>query len=232
VPKLGKRRWDSGAEDAPARDQPEAAASAGGQEDADLVFRQAVLERLQLIEQQSSDYHRRSTHRESVIDRLHAENEELRDNARRSVFEPVAADLIRLYDSLGSESERLTRAGADPAVTKLMMSFTQDIELMLDRCGFELVGAVAGDPFVVGEHAVAAVTDTEDESLHNTVARVVSAGLRDRQSGQVRRPLKAKVYRFNGPPEPGPPEHGSGVEPTSPETSDQAVPGSDLGERA
>jgi molecular chaperone GrpE (heat shock protein) len=207
-----------------------AAASAGDHEDADLIFQQEILERLQLLEQQSSDYHRRSAHRESVIDRLNTENEELRDNARRSVFEPVAADLIRLYDSLASESERLTRTGVDPAVTKLMMSFTQDIELILDRCGFEPFGAIPGDPFVVGEHAVAGVTDTQDESLSNTVARVVSAGLRDRESGQVRRPLKAQVYRFAGPLEPGLPEPGTEVDPTTPESSEQGVPGSDLGE--
>lgn len=211
MPKFGKRKLDTGPEDAAAWEQPAAVASAGDQEDKDLIFQQEVLERLRLLKQQSSDYHRRSTYRESVIDRLNAENEELRDKARRSVFEPVAADLIRLYDSLGSESERLTRAGADPAITKLMMSFSQDIELILDRCGFEPFGAMAGDPFVVGEHAVAAVTDTEDESLSNTVARVVSAGLRDRESGQVRRPLKAQVYRFAGPPEPC-----TEVDPTTP----------------
>jgi molecular chaperone GrpE (heat shock protein) len=221
---------DAGAEDAAAEQQPVAVASAVDQEDASLIFQQEILKRLQLIEQQSSDYHRRSAHRESVIDRLHAENEELRDNSRRAVFEPVAADLIRLYDHLASELERLARASADPAITKLMMSFTQDIELMLDRCGFELFTAVAGDPFVVGEHAVAAVTETEDESLNKTVARVVSAGLRDRESGKIRRPLKAQVYRFAGPPEPGPPEHCSEVDPTTPGSSEQAVPGSDLGE--
>src|SRR5262245_53066507 len=69
---------------------------------------QEIIARLDLIEQQVTEYHRRSAHRESVIDHLHAENQELRDNARRSVFEPVAADLVRLYDSLGKEAGRLT----------------------------------------------------------------------------------------------------------------------------
>jgi molecular chaperone GrpE len=227
MPKLGKRRLDASAAGAAAEEQPEAAPDAAGREDPGLIFRQTVLERLQLIEQQSGDYHRRAAHREGVIDRLHAENEELRDNARRSVFEPVASDLLRLYDSLAGECERLAQAGADPAITKLLMSFTQDIELVLDRCGFELFSAAAGDPFAVGEHAVARVTETPDESLNNTVVRAVSAGLRDRDSGQVRRPVKAQVYRFAGPPEASPPQHGPEVDATTRASTDQPLPGTD-----
>jgi hypothetical protein len=148
-----------------------------------------------LIEQQAGEYHRRSAHAESVIDRLHAENQELRDNARSSVFEQVAADLVRLYDSLSQQAERLAGPEAVPAVAKLMMSLAEDVELILDRCGFEPVAATAGDPFVVGEHAAAAVDITDDESLNNTVARVVATGLRDKATGLVKRPLKARVYR-------------------------------------
>jgi molecular chaperone GrpE (heat shock protein) len=172
---------------------------------------QEIIERLELIEQQAGEYQRRSAHAESVIDRLHAENQELRDNARSSVFEPVAADLIRLYDSLSQEADRLAGAEAAPAVAKLMMSFADDVELTLDRCGFEPVGAAAGDPFIVGQHAAVGVDATDDESLNNTVARVVATGLRDKATGVVRRPLKARVYRTSG-------------------SKGQDIPGSDQGE--
>lgn len=164
---------------------------------------QEIIERLELIEQQAGEYHRRSAHAEGVIDRLHAENQELRDNARSSVFAPVAADLIRLYDGLSQEADRLAGAEAVPADAKLMMSFAEDVELILDRCGFEPVGAVPGDPFVVGQHAAVAVDITDDESLNNTVARVVATGLRDKATGMVRRPLKARVYRSKGQKIPG-----------------------------
>jgi molecular chaperone GrpE len=164
---------------------------------------QEIVERLELIEQQAGEYHRRSAHAEGVIDRLHAENQELRDNARSSVFAPVAADLIRLYDGLSQEADRLGGAEPVPAVAKLMMSFAEDIELILDRCGFEPVSAAAGDPFTVGQHAAVAVDITDDESLNNTVARVVATGLRDKATGVVRRPLKARVYRSKGLQIPG-----------------------------
>lgn len=189
-----------------------AEAQAGTSRDTQLE----IIARLDLIEQRATEYHRRSAHRESVIDHLHAENQELRDNARRSVFEPVAADLVRLYDSLGREADRLTRTGPDPAIAKLILSFAEDVELVLDRCGFEPVTAAAGDPFVVGEHAVVAVDSTDDLSLNNTVARVVATGLRDKATGQVRRPLKVRVHRVADSAD-------------SPDSNGQEIPGGDQG---
>jgi hypothetical protein len=55
---------------------------------------------------------------------------------------------------------------------------------------------------MVGEHAVSSVTDTTYQGLDGTVARVIAAGMRDRTTGKVRRPLNAQVYRFAGQPEP------------------------------
>jgi len=161
-----------------------------------------VAERLHLIEQQSSEFHRRSAHRESVIDRLHEENRELESAVNRSVLEPVAADLLRLYDALRREAARLSGEAPDPAFPGLLRRFAEDVELILDRCGFEPVTAAAGDPLMVGEHAVSSVTGTTDQGLDGTVAQVIATGMRDRATGKVRRPLKAQVYRFAGQPEP------------------------------
>jgi molecular chaperone GrpE len=159
-----------------------------------------MAERLRLIEQQASEFHRRSAHRESVIDRLHAENRELEGAVSRAAFEPVAADLLRLYDALCQESARLSGAAPDPAA--LLRRFAEDVELILDRCGFEPVTAAVGDPLLIGEHAVSSVTGTNEQELDGTVAQVIATGLRDQATGKVRRPLKAQVYRFAARPEP------------------------------
>jgi molecular chaperone GrpE len=167
-----------------------------------------LAERLRLIEQQAGEFHRRSAHRESVIDRLHAENRELEGAVSRSMFEPVAADLLRLYDALGQEAARLSDAAPDPAGARLLRRFAEDVELILDRCGFEPVTAAAGDRLMVGEHAVSSVADTTDQELDGTVAQVIATGLRDRATGKVRRPLKAQVYRFAGQSESADPDRG------------------------
>jgi molecular chaperone GrpE len=161
-----------------------------------------MAERLRLIEQQAGEFHRRSAHRESVIDRLHAENRELEGEVSRSALEPVAVDLLRLYDALSREAARLSGAASDPVVPVLLRQFAEDVELILDRCGFEPVTANVGDRLIVGEHAVSSVADTIDQGLDGTVAQVISTGMRDQATGRVRRPLKAQVYRFAGQPEP------------------------------
>lgn len=126
----------------------------------------------------------------------------MEDAASRSMLEPIAADLLRLYDALCRDAARLSSAASDPAAPDLLRRFAEDVELILDRCGFEPVTAAAGDPLVIGEHAVSSVADTNDQGLDGTVARVIAIGMRDRATGRVRRPLKAQVYRFAGQPEP------------------------------
>ena len=80
---------------------------------ADVTMVLAVLAgRFDKVEGQLSEFHRRSAHRESIIDRLHEENQRLRGGIERAVLDPVVADLIRLYDQLSQEARRLEADGA------------------------------------------------------------------------------------------------------------------------
>ena len=54
---------------------------------------------LDQIAKHLAEFHRRAAHRESVIDRLHEENQRLRDGLGRLLLGPVMADLIRLTTS-------------------------------------------------------------------------------------------------------------------------------------
>jgi molecular chaperone GrpE (heat shock protein) len=162
-----------------------------------------IAERLRLLEQQGAEYHLRAAHREAVIDRLHLENQKLRDEARGSVFDPITADLIRLYGGLRRDAERLADAGADPGIAKLMNSYAEDVELILDRCGLEPFTATAGDPFRLGEHSVVDTVETSEQDRENTIAVVMTIGFRERVTGQVKRPVRARFYRTGRPSGPG-----------------------------
>jgi molecular chaperone GrpE (heat shock protein) len=165
--------------------------------------------RFDKVEGQLSEFHRRSAHRESLIDRLHEENQRLRGGISRAVLEPVVADLIRLYDQLSREAHRLGTGGqADP----LLWSFAEDVAQILDRCGYEVFSAEPGDPFLRERHRPLAVVPCDDESRHNTVAEVVAAGFAERGTGRVRRPLHARFHQYSprrdtapDSPETGPP---------------------------
>jgi len=148
--------------------------------------------RFDKVEGQLSEFHRRSAHRESLIDRLHDENQRLRGGIGRVVLEPVVADLIRLYDQLSREAHRL--GGQDE---RLLASFAEDVAQILDRCGYEVFSADPGDPFLRERHRPLAVVPCDDESRHNTVAEVVAAGFVERDTGRVRRPLHARFHQYS-----------------------------------
>jgi molecular chaperone GrpE len=150
--------------------------------------------RFEDVEKQLGEFHRRSAHRESVIDRLHEENQQLRGGLSRMVLEPVIADLIRLYDQLDREVGRLQADGQDG---RLLRSFAEDVLQILDRCGIDVFSAELGDPFKRDRHRALAVVACHDESRHNTVAEVVAAGFTERDTGRIRRPVNALFYQYS-----------------------------------
>lgn len=152
--------------------------------------------RLDRVEVQLAEFNRRAAHREAVIDRLHEENQRLRDGFGRIVLEPVVTDLIRLHDQLDREVRRVQADGQDP---RLLRSFAEDVAQILDRCGIEIFSAEPGDPFERDRHRPLAVVACDDESRHNTVAEVAAAGFLERYTGRVRRPVQVRVHRYSSP---------------------------------
>jgi len=154
----------------------------------------ALAGELAKVEVQLAEFHRRSAHREAVIDRLHEENQRLRAGIGRIILEPVVTDLIRLYDQLDREVRRLAADGQDP---RLLRSFADDIVQILDRCGIEVFSAEPGDLFDRDRHRPLAVVPCDDESQHNTVAEVVAVGFLERETGRIRRPVQARVHQYS-----------------------------------
>ncbi|MGH3378048.1 MAG: nucleotide exchange factor GrpE [Actinoallomurus sp.] len=165
-----------------------------------------MVERLGRVEEQTAEFHRRSAHRETVIDRLHEENQRLRGGVGRAVLQPVVADLIRLYDQLDREARRL---GEGESTGALFLSFADDVSQILDRCGFEVFTAEVGEPFQHDRHRPLAVVPCTDETLHNTVAEAAAVGFAERETGRVRRPAQARFHQYDPQvrlDEPGDPE--------------------------
>ena len=180
----------------------EAPASADGEGPADLA------RRFERVEEQLAAFHRRSAHRESVIDYLHGENQRLQEGMERAVLEPVVTDLIRLHDQIDREVRRLQADGQDH---RLLWSFAEDVLQILDRCGLESFSVAPGDRYDRERHRPLSVLPCDDEDRHNTVAEMITVGFTDRATGKIRRPAQARFYRFTGDqragdPSPGPAE--------------------------
>jgi molecular chaperone GrpE (heat shock protein) len=158
-----------------------------------------VAARLTAIEAAIASFQERSAHREGVIDRLHEERVEHRAGIRRTILDPVTADLIRLFDGLDSEAQRLASAG-ETRLSDLLASFADDAELALERCGLDALRPRPGEPFQKSLHTAGGSVPVDDPAAHNTIAGVLQTGFVDRDSGRVRRPAKARVYRLREPP--------------------------------
>ncbi|HWE36814.1 MAG TPA: nucleotide exchange factor GrpE [Isosphaeraceae bacterium] len=124
--------------------------------------------------------------RERVVDRLHAELQEYKQDLLLKILRPVFVDLIQLHDDIGKMA---ASAGEDAA--GLLVSLQQGVEDILYRQGVE--------PFALDEptfdprrqRAVAAVP-TEDPALNKAIATRHRKGF---QAGdKVIRPEVVSVY--------------------------------------
>jgi molecular chaperone GrpE len=184
-------------------DQPQAASAPVAEEPAEetRALFYDLAERFTKVEEQLADFHRRSAHRELIIDQLHEENQQLRSGISKAILDPVVTDLIRLYDQVDREVRRLRAAGQDG---RLLWSFADDITMILDRCGIEIYSAEPGDPFDRDRHRPLAVVVCPDESRHNTVAEVATAGFAERETGRIRRPVQARFFQYTPARDPAP----------------------------
>jgi molecular chaperone GrpE len=135
---------------------------------------------------------RAETTREKVIDRLHAELQEYKQDLLLNTLRPVFIDLIQLHDDIGKliQSQE-SDEGHATRLSETMRGFQQGIEDILYRQGvepFELDG-VQFDP---RRQRAASTVATDDATLAKTVASRLRKGF---QAGEkLIRPEIVSVY--------------------------------------
>lgn len=145
----------------------------------------------------------RAAHRESVIDRLHAENQTLRRRELEYMLEPVRMGLYRLYDLARREGERWS--GAEPPAAEhagpLLVAIAEEIAEVLARTGVEPFDAAPGEPYDPGRHRPMETSDVTDAALDGAVVRTLNNGFcqgekvvrrADVVVGQLRKPRRTK----------------------------------------
>lgn len=112
--------------------------------------------------------------REKVIDRLHAELQEYKQDLLLSTLRPVFIDLIQLHDDIGKVAvDPSDAADGRPAearrLAEIMEGFMQGIEDILYRQGVEPFHT-EGDTFDPRRQRAVATVPTDDPALNRTVA--------------------------------------------------------------
>ncbi|OLT32644.1 nucleotide exchange factor GrpE [Actinomadura sp. CNU-125] len=169
--------------------------SSDGEEPDDAAFRAEVRDALAGLSARLDREHERAAHRESVIDRLHEENQRLRRGELHAMLEPVRVALYRVHD----QARRL--ATADAGTAGLLDALADDVADALARLGVERFRAEPGQPYDPSRHRPVAVAAV-GPGRHDTVVEARSDGFEE--GGRVLRKAAVSVGRHeaNGAPEP------------------------------
>ncbi|MDX2036226.1 MAG: nucleotide exchange factor GrpE [Isosphaeraceae bacterium] len=141
--------------------------------------------------------------REKVVDRLHAELQEYKNDLLLNTLKPVFIDLIQLHDDIGKivAAHGGTNSTADPAqLIELMRGFQQGIEDILYRQGVEPYQSTE-ESFDPRRQRAFATVANDDPALGKRVAERLRKGF---QAGEkIIRPEIVAVYAVPKPPADG-----------------------------
>lgn len=157
----------------------------------------------QLVSQVSRE-HDRAQAREGVIDRLHEELQRFRAGERRELLRPVVTDLRLLRDDLIGQSAAVPEAMTRDQVATLLTSYADSVALILERCGVVPIRPGLAASFDPRQQQASDLAETSQADLDGTIAKVVSDGYADADTGLPVAPARVVVYRFAASPgEPG-----------------------------
>ena len=132
--------------------------------------------------------------RERVVDRLHAELQEYKQDLLLKVQRPIFVDLIQLHDDIGKMVA--AQDGAEGEVARLldmMSGFQQGIEDILYRQGVEPF-ALEGDAFDPRRQRALSTVPTDDPDRNKRVAARLRKGFQ--ASDKLIRPEMVTVYSY------------------------------------
>ncbi|MEV5409271.1 nucleotide exchange factor GrpE [Thermopolyspora sp. NPDC052614] len=152
--------------------------------------------RLAEMEETMRREHERAAHREKVIDRLHAENQELRHGLLEEALTPVRAGLYRLYDNARRQAARWRQEppSAEHAAS-LLEALADEVAEVLGRAGAERVSVNPGDIYDPVIHRPVRTADVAPEA-DGTVVEVLAdgfAGVTRGAGGAVRERVARKA---------------------------------------
>jgi molecular chaperone GrpE len=156
----------------------------------------ALERRLDGLQSQFDREVRAEATREKVVDRLHAELQEYKQDLLLGVLRPVFVDLIQLHDDIGKMVAAHADSGGDGSVSRLlevMQGYQQAIEDILDRQGV-VPYMQDGDTFDPRRQRAVATVTTEDPVLARTIAARLRRGFRTLAGDRVIRAEIVSVY--------------------------------------
>lgn len=127
--------------------------------------------------------------REKVVDRLHAELQEYKNDLLLKILRPVFIDLVQLHDDMGKMVEAQSESAGE--VSRLLGNYQQGIEDILYRQGVEPF-STADDTFDPRRQRAVQTVATDEPDQNKRVAARLRKGFQ--HGDKVIRPELVSVY--------------------------------------
>ncbi len=176
----------------PVVEPPAASVSDAGAAEAVHALGETLHRRLDALQAIFEREARAEASRERVVDRLHAELQEYKQDLLLKVMRPVFVDLIQLHDDIGKMvATSVPDVGDEARLLEVMRGFQQGIEDILYRQGVEPF-AVEADAFDPRRQRAVSTVAADDPALNKTVATRLRKGFTAGE--KIIRPEVVTVY--------------------------------------
>jgi len=167
---------------------------------------QAVDQMTAVIQQLQADFQAKIQYDQSkdrVIDALHRELQDYREDLAFKILSPLINDVVQLYNDVDAVTAREVGDASGDRVRLQTHDFLSDIESILQRYGFDLYQS---DETIFDRklHRAAGVEATFDRTLDLTIIQRLRRGVR--YGERIIRPESVVVYQYKVPADTPPTE--------------------------
>lgn len=160
-------------------------------EDANLV--RAIAD----VSDQLREINRISEERERIIDRLHQENQKLKQGELQQVLLPVFRDLIRLYDDLKTTAANYANRAGQEKISAELNCYRETVGDILYRYGVEQIEVAVSESFNPKEHKAVATVPSADVERDRIISKIIRDGFKT--DLRIIRNVEVEVYRHVAP---------------------------------
>jgi molecular chaperone GrpE len=139
-------------------------------------------------------YHDRAAQREGVIDYLRSELETLRRGERRGMLRPLLTEMCRLRNDLLRQAATLPPDFDAQQAAKLLISFAETVDLILENNGVASYTPDEGDPFNPRRHRRLRGAQSAEPDQAGRIAQVLRDGYLDIEANAPIVPAEVTVF--------------------------------------
>lgn len=132
---------------------------------------------------------------EKIMDQMHAELQNYRNDLYASLIKPILIDIIEVVDNIRKAGITYAAKGKEQAEAAFVITdFIEDLHYILSNYGVDIYKATAGEPFIPVRQRILSTIATNNLELNGKVSE--SMGFGYFYKGKVLWPEKVTVYKY------------------------------------